>query len=87
VQYNELPVIALFEGLCLIFAGALLLTPGFITDAVGFVLLIPPLRQGMAEIIIAYLVRSGGVKNWSAVHASPNGVPSAGPGGDRKSVV
>ena len=81
LQNNELPVIELFEGLCLIFAGALLLTPGFITDAVGFVLLIPPLRQGLAEFIIAYLIRSGRVKNWSAGHTSPNGDPYAGSGG------
>jgi UPF0716 protein FxsA len=42
---NRLPVRELFDGVCLLFAGALLLTPGFLTDAVGFVLLIPPLRR------------------------------------------
>ena len=42
---NELPATALVEGLCLLIAGALLLTPGFFTDAVGFACLIPPLRH------------------------------------------
>jgi UPF0716 protein FxsA len=42
---NELPATALVEGLCLLIAGALLLTPGFFTDAVGFACLIPPFRQ------------------------------------------
>ena len=33
------------EGAALLFAGALLLTPGFLTDTIGFCLLIPPLRR------------------------------------------
>ena len=41
---NELPATALVEGLCLLIAGALLLTPGFFTDAVGFACLIRPFR-------------------------------------------
>ncbi|KPV41290.1 hypothetical protein AN478_01470 [Thiohalorhabdus denitrificans] len=41
---GELPGFTLFEGACLLVAGALLLTPGFFTDAVGFALLTPPLR-------------------------------------------
>jgi UPF0716 protein FxsA len=42
---GELPARTLFEGGCLLVAGALLLTPGFFTDAVGFALLTPPLRR------------------------------------------
>lgn len=42
---GELPTQTLFEGACLLVAGALLLTPGFFTDAVGFALLTPPLRR------------------------------------------
>jgi len=38
------PVLEVFEGLCLLLAGALLLTPGFITDAIGALLLLPPVR-------------------------------------------
>ncbi len=41
----EIPTQTLFEGACLLVAGALLLTPGFFTDAVGFALLTPPLRR------------------------------------------
>ncbi len=44
VQRGELPTQVLFDGACLLVAGALLLTPGFFTDAVGFALLTPPLR-------------------------------------------
>jgi UPF0716 protein FxsA len=42
---GELPARALFDGACLLVAGALLLTPGFATDAVGFALLTPPFRS------------------------------------------
>lgn len=38
------PVTEVFEGACLLVAGALLLTPGFFTDAVGALLLLPPVR-------------------------------------------
>jgi UPF0716 protein FxsA len=38
----------MLEGMLLLVAGALLLTPGFVTDAIGFVILVPPLRHRMA---------------------------------------
>jgi UPF0716 protein FxsA len=41
---SELPLEEAFDGICLVAAGALLLTPGFLTDAVGLGLLLPPLR-------------------------------------------
>ena len=52
---NELPATALLEGLCLLIAGALLLTPGFFTDAAGFACLIPPFRR---VLIRRFLQRS-----------------------------
>jgi len=52
---GELPALQLLEGVLLLFGGALLLTPGFFTDAIGFVCLIPPLRQGL----IAWVMRRG----------------------------
>ncbi len=46
-SFSELedPSEPLAHGAMILFAGALLLTPGFFTDAVGFALLIPPVRQ------------------------------------------
>ena len=38
------PTEPLAHGAMILFAGALLLTPGFFTDAVGFALLLPPVR-------------------------------------------
>ena len=42
-----LPVMEVFEGLCLVIAGALLLTPGFFTDALGGLLLVPAVRRAL----------------------------------------
>jgi UPF0716 protein FxsA len=42
-----LPVMEVFEGLCLLVAGALLLTPGFFTDALGALLLVPAARRAL----------------------------------------
>ncbi|GAE92987.1 FxsA protein [Gracilibacillus boraciitolerans JCM 21714] len=35
----------IFDGICILIGGVVLLTPGFITDAVGFFLLIPITRR------------------------------------------
>lgn len=53
---NEVPAIELLEGAILLLTGLALLLPGFITDAVGFLLLITPLRR---YLIIRYLAASG----------------------------
>ncbi|MGE5153665.1 MAG: FxsA family protein [Bdellovibrio bacteriovorus] len=42
---DELPALELMDGALLLVAGLLLLLPGFLTDALGFVLLVPPVRQ------------------------------------------
>ena len=41
------PTEPLAHGAMILFSGALLLTPGFFTDAVGFALLVPPVRQAL----------------------------------------
>ena len=42
---GEVPAIEMMEGSVLLVCGFMLLLPGFITDAVGFIFLIPPLRR------------------------------------------
>jgi len=41
---GEMPGKELVDGLLIVFAGALMLTPGFMTDAVGIFLMLPPTR-------------------------------------------
>lgn len=45
LQSGTLPADEMTEGIALIIAGAFLLTPGFFTDFIGFLLLIPPTRK------------------------------------------
>ena len=54
LQSGRLPLDALFDGFCLVIAGALLLTPGFVTDMAGFALLIPPFRLIIRGLLTKY---------------------------------
>lgn len=47
-----IPAIEMLEGAVLIVAGALLLTPGFFTDTIGFLCLIPPLRRFVIQRVL-----------------------------------
>ena len=49
---GELPTDNVVDGLCILFAGALLLTPGFVTDGLGFLLLIPPSRAVVRAVLL-----------------------------------
>ena len=61
LQANELPASELLEGMALVIAGAFLLTPGFATDTLGFLLLIPFTRQWMVKGAAARMVMSASV--------------------------
>ena len=52
-KFNELenPTEPIVHGAMILFAGALLLTPGFFTDAFGFLLLFPPFRHLITNVI------------------------------------
>ena len=49
---GQIPALAVIEGVFLFVAGALLLTPGFFTDTVGFIFLTPPLRRRIIKAIL-----------------------------------
>lgn len=53
---GEAPALEMLEGAMLMMSGVMLLFPGFITDIMGFLMLIPPLRR---KFILAMLKRSG----------------------------
>ena len=52
LQKGELPAYEMVEGPILLVGGALLLTPGFFTDIIGFACLIPQARKRIAQYII-----------------------------------
>jgi len=47
IQAGGVPTKELVDGVLILFAGALLLTPGFLTDVAGVLLLLPPVRAGL----------------------------------------
>lgn len=54
---QQTPAIELMEGAMLLVVGLALMLPGFITDAIGFLLLITPVRRA----VIVWVLRSRGV--------------------------
>lgn len=54
MERGEIPGKELLEGILVLAGGVTLLTPGFVTDAVGFTLLIPFTRKLYAGLILKY---------------------------------
>lgn len=52
---GELPVNEIAHGVFILIAGVLLMTPGYVTDTMGFLLLIPIVRSKIAHAAMAYL--------------------------------
>ncbi|MCK4939069.1 MAG: FxsA family protein [Rhodospirillaceae bacterium] len=68
MQGGTFPVGAAFDGIALFMAGAMLLTPGFMTDTLGFLLLIPPLRAFLGKKLQARAHFSGVHASYSSRH-------------------
>ncbi len=47
LQHGQLPTGELMDGVCVLIAGAFLVTPGLLTDLAGFALLTPLVRSGI----------------------------------------
>lgn len=61
---GELPMGEMFTGLCLLVAGALLLTPGFLTDSVGLLLFVPPVREAIGYFILRRMAQGPKSRVW-----------------------
>ncbi|THK40433.1 FxsA family protein [Methylophaga sp. SB9B] len=64
IRRGETPALEMLEGMTLFISGFLLLIPGFVTDAVGFLLLVPTLRRNL----LLKLIRNSNVifrQQWS----------------------
>jgi UPF0716 protein FxsA len=65
---GRMPHKEVFDGVLVIFGGALLLTPGFITDVLGLVFLIPPTRalvRAFASRMVRRRLALGGAAGWA----------------------
>lgn len=63
---GQTPALEMMEGALLMVSGLLLLLPGFVTDAFGFLMLIPPVRRAL---ILTVLKRSGKLRPGASVDA------------------
>ena len=85
---NRLPHKEVFDGILVIMGGALLLTPGFITDIFGLILLIPPTRaivRGITSRIVRRRMAMGATmwtmgRGQRPPRQAPSG-PGPGPAG------
>lgn len=78
---GRLPAGAMIDGVIILLAGALLMTPGFLTDTVGFACLVPGIRRLIKSTIRVRLeraIRDGGSTTF--VQFGSGGEP---PGGSR----
>jgi UPF0716 protein FxsA len=73
---GRLPVEPVLDGLFLLVAGALLLTPGLATDVVALALLVPPLRLEVARASMRWLLRRTRVRVKRHGYADGEGPPS-----------
>jgi UPF0716 protein FxsA len=55
MEAGQVPGRELVDGVMILFAGALLLTPGFLSDVVGILLLLPPIRATLRAAAIRAL--------------------------------
>ena len=87
---GEVPTKELVDGLLVAMAGALMLTPGFVTDAIGLLCLFPPTRAIIRTALIARyrdrikVAGPGGAMGGAAGGFGPGfgsaGGPAGGPG-------
>ena len=75
---GEMPTKQIVDGGLIMFAGALMLTPGFVTDAVGVLLLIPPTRIAVRTVLMRRF--RGRVQTFTPGAAGGFGSPFDGPG-------
>ena len=79
---GEAPVGELLSGVGLLVAGLMLLIPGFLTDAVGLTLFIPPVRRFLIGAALAWAMARGNTRIWAArAGGGPRPPGGAGPSG------
>ena len=81
---GEMPGREMVEGIVLAVGGALLLTPGFVTDVIGFLCLIPFTRQRFADMVLSKVTLINPAQGFHH-HAGPEDFYQADPRDPRDS--
>ena len=61
----------IIAGACLLVSGLLFLVPGFVTDVLGILLLLPPVRGGLARLVLRHRGRRSNVRVVRATYSGP----------------
>ena len=77
-QQGQMPATEMAEGILLAVAGALLITPGFVTDFLGFTLLFPPSRVAIAKILMQRVAMSATVMSPPHARSADSAANDAG---------
>ena len=62
IEARQVPGREIVDGVLILFAGALLVTPGFVTDVLGVLLLLPPVRATMRATTVRWLARRADIR-------------------------
>ena len=90
VAHGEVPTKELLDGALLLVSGVLLLTPGLVTDAIGFLLVVPltryPIRAAVQKWVVTPYIdaKTGGLASgriYVGGFPGDDGDPSTPPGG------
>ena len=57
----------------ILLAGAFLLTPGFLTDAAGLIMLFPPTRKVVLSVLVRRYATRVDTAGWPGAQGSPGG--------------
>jgi UPF0716 protein FxsA len=77
IERGEIPLGSMADGILILLAAALLITPGVLTDAVGFLLLLPLFRNAVKTALLRRLERAADEKRIH-VRIAGLGFPSGG---------
>jgi UPF0716 protein FxsA len=83
LQQGEIPAQQIVEGVMLAVAGVLLLTPGFMTDALGMIVLLPAPRAMLAKQLMSRVKVNGMGSGFSAGFGGGQGFDNQSPFGQQ----
>ena len=72
------PVTSIADSISMVVGGALMLTPGYVTDAIGLLLFLPVIRTLAGVYLLQWMVRSKGFNGFTNFSSGPFGNPASG---------
>jgi UPF0716 protein FxsA len=75
VEAGAVPGKEIADGVMILFAGALLMTPGFLSDLLGIALLLPPVRAVVRTVVMRKAAQRAGVIRVDGFPRGPQGWP------------